>query len=152
MYGWKVEFEESKPVVWTGVILFVVPCCMSISTSNSLSTYSYVVLTTLSTLYSFFIEKDTVYVGKRKLLEKRIETERITVASRTIPSEPSIPPRYKVSVSYVRSSNSGKSLLGRGTGTAERGYNEFFDINGKMDQEKFERWFAELIERVMSGR
>jgi len=133
LYGWKVEFEKSKPLVWAGVIL-------------------YVLLTSLSTLYSFFVEKDTVYVGKRKTLAKRIETERITVASSTVPSKPNQPPRYKIDLTYVRSSNGGKSLLGRGAGADERGYNEFFDEEGTMDQLKFERWVGGLVERVMEER
>jgi signal peptidase complex subunit 2 len=24
LYGWKIEFEEAKPVVWVGVLLFVI--------------------------------------------------------------------------------------------------------------------------------
>lgn len=148
LYGWKVEFEKSKPLVWAGVILYVAASSCSRLYSH-LSCCRYVLLTSLSTLYSFFVEKDIVYVGKRKTLAKRIETERITVASSTVPSKPSQPPRYKINVTYVRSSNGGKSLLGRGAGADERGYNEFFDEEGTMDQLKFERWVSGLVERVM---
>ena len=86
------------------------------------------------------------------MLAKRIETEHINVASRTIPSQQGRAPRYSVSVSYVRSANGGKSLLGRGTGQDERGYNEFFDEEGTMDQERFEHWVGGLVERVVDGR
>ncbi|KAH8110049.1 microsomal signal peptidase 25 kDa subunit-domain-containing protein [Phellopilus nigrolimitatus] len=134
LYGWKAEFEVAKPLVWAGVIL-------------------YVILTAASTLYSFFVEKNTVYVGRRKTLAKRIETERITVASRTLPAVAArVAPRYHVSVSYMRSSNGGKSLLGRGQSNEERAYTEFFDEEGTMDQERFDRWVGALVERVMDGR
>ena len=154
LYGWKVEFEKSKPLVWAGVILYVVSLvkfrdCHSQAKSMM---FRYVLFTSLSTVYTFFVEKNTVYVGKRKTLAKRIETERITVSSSTIPSKSALPPHYKINISYVRSSNGGKSLLGRGAGADERGYNEFFDEEGAMDQLKFERWVGGLVERVMEGR
>ena len=74
------------------------------------------------------------------------------MASRTLSSESSRPPRYKITVSYVRSSNAGKSLLSRGTEADERGFNDFFDEEGTMDQERFERWVAGIVERVMEAR
>ncbi|TDL25288.1 hypothetical protein BD410DRAFT_826572 [Rickenella mellea] len=132
-YGYKVEFEKSKPIVWAGVIL-------------------YGILTVTQALYAYFVERDTVYVGKRKTLAKRIETERISVSSRTVPAKREDPPRYSLSVSYVRSANSGKSLLGRGKGTDQRGYNEFFDEEGALDQEVFDRWVAGVVENVMEEK
>jgi len=47
LYGYKVEFEQSKPIVWAGMIL-------------------YVLLTGVQTLYSYFVEGNIVYQGKRK--------------------------------------------------------------------------------------
>ena len=117
------------------------------------SPHRYVLLTTTSTLYAFFVEKDTVFVGRRKTLAKRIETEHVDISSRTLPHlTPGASPRYRVSVSYVRSSNGGKSLLGRGQASEERPYSDFFDEEGTMDQERFERWLGPLVERVMDGR
>ncbi|KAI0918404.1 hypothetical protein AcW1_009698 [Taiwanofungus camphoratus] len=133
LYGWKVEFEKSKPVVWAGLIL-------------------YLLLTTLQTLYAFFIEGDIVFVGKRKTFDKRIVTERITLTSTSTPSSPSSSPAYTLALSYVRSTSGGKSLLGKGRATAERGYNTFFDSRGVMDQEVFERWVGEMVGRVMEGK
>jgi len=131
LYGWKVEFEKSKPVVWAGVIL-------------------YLVLTSIQSLYAYFIEKDIVFEGKRKTLARRIETELITLSSRTIPSSRSAPsPKYKLSISYVHSTNSGKLLLGRGKDEDEESYNQFFDGDGVMDQEKFEEWVGARVSRVM---
>lgn len=106
----------------------------------------------MQTLYAYFVERDIVFVGKRKTLAKRIVTERITVSSRTVPSQPERAPRYSVSVAYVSSSNGGKSLLGRGTGSDEKGYNEFFDEEGTLDQERFDGWVGGLVERVMDAK
>jgi len=52
LYGWKIDFETSKPVVWAGVIL-------------------HVILPTIQTMYAYFIEGDTVFTGKRKTFSKR---------------------------------------------------------------------------------
>ncbi|PCH35103.1 hypothetical protein WOLCODRAFT_139742 [Wolfiporia cocos MD-104 SS10] len=133
LYGWKVDFEQSKPVVWAGVIL-------------------YLVLTTLQTLYAYFIEGDIIFVGKRKTFDKRIVTERITVNSTSTPSTPTSPPAYALSASFVRSTSGGKSLLGRARARSERGFHTFFDEHGIMDQEAFEHWVGELVARVMVGK
>jgi signal peptidase complex subunit 2 len=78
----------------------------------------------------------------------QIETERITVESRTQPSTPSTPPQYELSLSYVRSSNSGKSLLHRGKGHGVQGYNTFFDEEGTLDQDVFDEWVRDLVADV----
>lgn len=153
LYGWKVNFEQSKPLVWAGVILYVLLCLSSIFSFLRHVTSRYVLLTSISTLYTYFVEKDTVYVGRRKTLAKRIETERLTVASRTIPpTKPGESPSYHATISYVRSSNGGKSLLSKSQTTYERAYNEFFAEDGVLDQERFARWLAERVELVMEAR
>ncbi|EAU89321.2 hypothetical protein CC1G_03586 [Coprinopsis cinerea okayama7 len=132
-YGYKVDFETSKPVVTVGLIVYVLllPCFNG----------RYILLTTLSTLYAYFIEGDTIFVGKRKTFSKRIITERITLSSTTLPARaPSSPsPQYSVSIQYVRSTNGGKSLLGRGRTKASSPYAKFFDEKGVLDQEALER-------------
>ncbi|KAI0694030.1 microsomal signal peptidase 25 kDa subunit-domain-containing protein [Cytidiella melzeri] len=130
LYGYKIEFEKSKPVVWAGLIL-------------------YIFLTVVQTLYSYFIEGDIVFVGKRKTLDKRIVTERITISSTTIPSKQSSPPQYALTVSYVRSTGGGKSLLGKGRLSVQKGYNGFFDETGTLDQELFEQWVGEAVAGVV---
>ncbi|KAG1747333.1 microsomal signal peptidase 25 kDa subunit-domain-containing protein [Suillus lakei] len=115
LYGWKTDFEKSKPGVWVGFIL-------------------YLVLTSLQTLYSYFVEGDTIFVGRRKTFSKRIITERITISSRTLPS-----------------TSGGKSLLAKGRTHEAKEYSAFFDEKGVMAQEVFERWIGELVEAVMEG-
>ncbi|PFH48135.1 hypothetical protein AMATHDRAFT_150543 [Amanita thiersii Skay4041] len=144
LYGYKIEFEKSKPVVWVGLIL-------------------YCLLTTLQTLYAYFVQGDVVFVGKRKTFSKRIVTERIIISSRTIPakklsapssssSSNSIPPNYSLSLTYHRSSSGGKTLLARGKTRGTKEYNAFFDEKGNMDQERFEKWVGEMVESAMEGK
>ncbi|KAI0754310.1 microsomal signal peptidase 25 kDa subunit-domain-containing protein [Daedaleopsis nitida] len=133
LYGWRVPFEQSKPGVWAGVIL-------------------YVLLTLMQTLYAYFVEGDIVFVGKRKTFDKRIVTERITINARTTPSSPQSPPAYALGLTYVRSAAGGKTLLGRGRSSEERPFTAFFDENGVLDQESFERWVGETVGRVMEGK
>ncbi|OSD05193.1 hypothetical protein PYCCODRAFT_1432946 [Trametes coccinea BRFM310] len=133
LYGWKVPFEQSKPAVWAGVI-------------------AYVVLTIAQTLYSYFIEGDIVFVGKRKTFDKRIVTERITITSRPTPSTPQTPPGYALALTYVRSAAGGKTLLGKGRAQEERPFTAFFDERGVLDQDAFERWVGDVVGRVMDGK
>ncbi|KAH7097018.1 microsomal signal peptidase 25 kDa subunit-domain-containing protein [Auriculariales sp. MPI-PUGE-AT-0066] len=68
LYGYKNDFEKAKPVVWAGVIL-------------------YVILSSLQTLYAYFIEQNIIFEGKRKTLQGRIETETVTLSSKTQPAQ-----------------------------------------------------------------
>ncbi|KAI0034687.1 signal peptidase complex subunit 2, partial [Vararia minispora EC-137] len=130
LYGYYRDFETAKPVVWVGVSL-------------------YVLLAGLQALYAYFIERDIVFVGKRKTFDKRIVTERVTISSRTQPSTPQSPPAYALDLSFVRSASGGKSLLGKSADTQTRPYTAFFDVDGGMDQLMFESWVGELVGRAM---
>jgi len=139
LYGWKIDFEKSKPVVWAGVIL-------------------YVILSFVQTLYAYFIERDIVFLGKRKTFDKRIVTERITITSQTVPhstkpstDKPSPCPSYNFNISYLRSASSGKSLLAKGKASKTRPYNELFDEDGLLDVSVFETWVGQAVEDVMDG-
>ncbi|KAG8807107.1 hypothetical protein FRC17_004652 [Serendipita sp. 399] len=142
-YGYKVEFEKSKPAIWVGVIL-------------------YVVLSGAQALYTYLIEGDTVFEGKRKTYAKRVESERIRVDARTIPAQPSkavsgVPsvlnaPSYQISMSYVRTTNSGKTVIHKGKERVEASYATFFDSEGRMDIAKFETWVSSAMARVMGVR
>jgi len=136
LYGWKIDFETAKPVVWAGLIL-------------------YVVLSVVQMLYAYFVEGDTVFIGKRKTFNKRIVTERITISSRSIPhssSSQSPPcPSYSLTVSYLRSTSSGKSLLAKGKTTRTKPFNQFFEESGTLNLDAFEGWVGEAVEEVMDG-
>ncbi|KAG6818380.1 hypothetical protein H0H93_005453 [Arthromyces matolae] len=133
LYGYKVPFGESKPLVWIGLI-------------------TYVVLTAVQSLYAFFIEGNVIFVGRRKTFSKRIITERITISSKTERVKNSKPPSYSLSLHYVRSTSGGKSLLAKGKKLGSQGYNTFFDGVGTLNQDKFERWVGELVEEAMEGK
>lgn len=127
----------------------------------------------MQSLYAYFIEGEIVYMGKRKTFSRRvcasilrdfvardldlcsflqIVSERITLTSRTTPAKASTPPSYNLSISYVRSASNGKSLLAKGKTQRVEGYNAFFDEEGTMDQERFEKWVGELVEEAMEGK
>ncbi|KAF7296601.1 Signal peptidase complex component [Mycena chlorophos] len=158
LYGYKVEFEASKPVVWAGLIL-------------------YILLTCTQTLYSYFVEGDIIYVGKRKTFSKRIETERITISSRTIPvattdptmvpppdedgifgaaseiiAERTLPsvPQYHLSITYLRSTSANKSLLARNKTSSQTPYTVFFHADGVLNAAAFERWVGAAVEQSMA--
>jgi len=139
LYGWKIDFEKSKPVVWAGVIL-------------------YVILGLVQALYAYFIERDIVFLGKRKTFDKRIVTERITITSQTAPhslksrtDKYSLCPSYNFTISYLRSASNGKSLLAKGKTSKIRPYNELFDEDGLLDVSIFETWVGQAVEDVMDG-
>jgi len=131
LYGWKADFAKSKPLVTLGVAL-------------------YFILTALQTLYIYFVEGNTVFVGKRKTIDRRISTERLEVASKTAPSTPTTPPQYSLEVTYLHSANGGKALIKRGRETGRKGYNSFFDADGNMDVLIFETWIDSLVSKATS--
>jgi len=142
LYGYKVEFEPSKPLVTAGLVV-------------------YILLTAAQSLYAYFIEGSTIFVGKRKTFSKRIISERIQLNSTSLPPSPSTlsktpspanSPSYQLSISYVRSTNGGKSLLAKGRTKASKSYSAFFDEQGTMNQQVFERWVGELVEHGMDGK
>ena len=72
LYGWKVEFEKSKPVVWLGLIVCVFSVHPYYSGVNTSCTSRYILLTAIQTLYAYFVEGDIIFVGKRKTFSKRV--------------------------------------------------------------------------------
>ncbi|KAF8741806.1 Microsomal signal peptidase 25 kDa subunit (SPC25), partial [Rhizoctonia solani] len=133
LYSWKKDFEESKPMVWVGVIL-------------------YMLLTGAQTLYAYFVERDTVFVGKRKTVNKRIETERLTIGAKTLPSNKknvSTGPRYVLTASYVHTANGGKSLIRKAKQTTEATFTTWFDEEGRMDEVAFGEWLSGFVEKLV---
>jgi len=139
-WGYKVEFERAKTGLWIGFIL-------------------YLILTTAQTAYIYFVEGETIFIGKRKTYAKRVETEHIRVESRTVApmysrlkigvKSTENAPTYELGMSYIRLTNGGKTLIHKGKETFAALYATFFDEEGKMDVPKFEEWVAERMARVM---
>ncbi|CAE6493929.1 unnamed protein product [Rhizoctonia solani] len=133
LYSWKKDFEESKPMVWIGVIL-------------------YMLLTGAQTLYAYFVERDTVFIGKRKTVNKRIETERLTIGAQTLPAEkkdPSVGPRYVLTANYVHTTNNGKSLIRKAKQSTEATFTSWFDEEGRMDQVAFGEWLGTFVDKLV---
>jgi signal peptidase complex subunit 2 len=78
----------------------------------------------------------------------------LPVSSSTLSTTPSPTnaPSYQLAVSYVRSTNGGKSLLAKGRTSASQSYSAFFDEKGTMNQVVFEQWVGELVEQGMDGK
>jgi len=79
------------------------------------------ILTTAQTAYIYFVEGQTIFIGKRKTYAKRVETEHIRVESRTVApryssmrigvKSPGNAPNYELGMSYIRLTNGGKTLI-----------------------------------------
>lgn len=52
----------------------------------------------------------------------------------------------------MQSTSGGKSLLAKNRAQGSKEYSAFFDENGVMVQEVFERWVGELVEGTMEGK
>ncbi|KAG8901903.1 hypothetical protein FRB99_005006 [Tulasnella sp. 403] len=152
LYSWKISFQESKLGVFFGVVL-------------------YALLSTAQMAYIYFVEGDTVFVGKRKTLAKRIETERLTTSSRTTRPKPSsdgsvkplvpslstayprststyLPPHYRLTMQYKVTASGGKSLIRKTRVEDERCYADFFDEKGTLDESRFVSWVTALVAKV----
>ncbi|KAG8871526.1 hypothetical protein FRB97_008605 [Tulasnella sp. 331] len=156
-YSWKISFEESKMGVMAGVSL-------------------YMLLSAGQMLYAYFVEGNTVFVGKRKVLAKRIETERLIAQSRTTHPKPSasspaqlvpssilstvyprstspyLPPHYKLALQYMRTTSGGKTHIRNGKVEDERCYADFFDENGSLDESRLAAWVLALVQNVETAQ
>jgi len=132
-YAWRRnDFEGTKPLVAVGVAL-------------------YFILTSLQTLYIWYVEKETIFVGKRKTLDKRILTERLTISSKSTKSTPKTPPMYSLEITYLHSANSGKTTLKKGRETGQKEYNALFDSEGYLVMEVLEEWVDGLVAKAISS-
>jgi len=131
LYGYLVEFEKSKIGVAVGVAL-------------------YMILSTLQYLYQWFVEKDVIFVGKRRSVAGRIETERLILTSKLNP-KPRTNPTYTLTLSYKRTTNGGKTLLHSASPKpmVETPVARWFDKEGNMDVPGFEAWVGDLVAGAM---
>jgi signal peptidase complex subunit 2 len=179
LYGWKTDFEKSKPGVWAGFILQV----FTLKSSRSLFYLKYlasqlprphlpsdIILLLRGGRYRLCRPTEDLFKESQSepsftplipLISVQIITERITISSRTLPvpssklslkPSPTNSPSYSLSINYVQSTSGGKSLLAKGRTQEAKEYSAFFDEKGVMAQEVFERWIGELVEAVMEGK
>ncbi|BGP03903.1 signal peptidase complex subunit 2 [Rhodotorula toruloides] len=158
-YGYVTEFHESKYWVSVGVVL-------------------YVVLNTVLALYVAYVEKNIIFVGKRRTIASRISTERLTISSlafssptshttsswipfplsllashlhsplHSSPSQAATYPLYSLTLEYTHSSNANKSLLASSSSTLARYFGEMVDSEGRVARGEVERWLGEAFGEV----
>jgi len=89
LYSYRLEYENSKPVIWIGLIACVLardhPCC---SFLLSILHLRYIALSLSQALYAYFIEGDTIFVGKRKTFDKRVRVRFAGVGSSFMLTDP----------------------------------------------------------------
>ncbi|GAA5977209.1 hypothetical protein JCM11641_003877 [Rhodosporidiobolus odoratus] len=160
-YGYKTQFRESKELVGSGVVV-------------------YVVLNTVLALYAAFVEKNTIFVGKRRTFSSRITTELLTLSSLASassshttssswvpfpisllapsPKSPATPsssaapvtyPLYTLTLTHSHSSNANKSLLHAKEVERTHAFGGWFDEEGRIARRKVERWLEEGLREVV---
>lgn len=152
LYSWKISFEESRLGVFIGVAL-------------------YALLSAVQMGYIYFVEGDTVFIGKRKTLDKRIQTERLSALSKTTRPKPQslapssaptlplstfypratsayLPPHYHLTMNYALTVSGGKALIRADKVEDERCYADFFDSKGMLDEARFVAWVSAMLEKV----
>ncbi|CED84763.1 SPCS2, SPC2 [Phaffia rhodozyma] len=129
--GWayRHSWEESKGPLKIAVVL-------------------YAILSTISYLYTYFIQGQKIFVGKRKTLtDGRIETSIITVSTSTkLSPKPERIPLYNISLSSLTSTNAGKSLLSRIENEGSKSIGAFVSADGVVDRVELESWLNGLLE------
>ncbi|PWN47945.1 hypothetical protein IE53DRAFT_389892 [Violaceomyces palustris] len=124
----------------------------------------YVVLSAIQTLDSY-MQGSKIFEGKRKTVSKRIETERLSISSPSLPKavikppaggtlakgeKPTlIPPAYTLKIDYTRKSNNGKSLLGKKKTSITLGHmGEWFTEEGEFIESIFEQRLISNLEKA----
>ncbi|KDE07283.1 hypothetical protein MVLG_02503 [Microbotryum lychnidis-dioicae p1A1 Lamole] len=154
-YGYVVEFHQSKFGSTIGVIV-------------------YSILNTLYWLYVTYVEKQTIFQGKRRTFASRISTETISLSStaRSIPQEPyNFPfshwtktktqtnptaaaddyPLYTLHLSYIHTSNNGKSLIRSFEKTLTKSFREWVDSQGVVHKRLLENDLQALLSECLEG-
>lgn len=106
-----------------------------------------------------YIQGNRIFIGKRKTLSNRIETEHLTISSPPLPKaiattssdgkKTLTPPAYSLEVDYTRTSNGGKSLIRRAKETVQLGdFGQWFTEEGEFVQELFEQRLIGVLQEV----
>jgi len=97
----------------------------------------FVVLSLATWFYTTYVERDCIFVGKRKIFSGRIETENVRLRS-TVHGEPFADPPYVLTLHYAHSSNGGRSLIRSQTSTLSLKLGSVFDVKGALARARFE--------------
>ncbi|SCV74643.1 BQ2448_7672 [Microbotryum intermedium] len=163
-YGYVVEFHQSKFWCAIGVTVYFFFGLVN----------SYAILSTLYWVYVNYVEKETIFQGKRRTFASRISTETLTLSSsaRSLPQEPynfpfshftSSPktqmtpketssfPNYTLTLGYTHTSNNGKSLIRSFDKTLTRPLKEWFDTEGVLRRSALENELECLWKECLEG-
>ncbi|KAK9898186.1 hypothetical protein P389DRAFT_30296 [Cystobasidium minutum MCA 4210] len=126
LYAYKVPFQESRDYVIAAVVL-------------------YMLLSGVLAAYVKYIEKDTIFEGRRKVFAGRFETQALKITSSCEPYTPI----YNLSFSYTHSSNGGKSLIREYKKDISKPFNEVFDEEGVLVRSELEKTLKGVIDEAL---
>ncbi|CAG8483703.1 5521_t:CDS:2 [Ambispora leptoticha] len=131
-YTYFTPFQESKDVTLVCVI-------------------AYLILNTLMVAYSLFVEKDTIFVGCPMGMDKNSEKYHKLIIHTTTKRYSDI---YNITFEVKHkndASRASSSINNSNVYTISRSYGGWFDVNGVLDTEIFEKVLAEGIRVALSG-
>ncbi|WVW85309.1 hypothetical protein I302_107347 [Kwoniella bestiolae CBS 10118] len=176
LYSLKVDFEDSKPILWVAVV-------------------GYTVIQAVLWSWKRWVEKGEVFKGKRRRMVKRIETDHIQILSSTSLDPPSLPqltlsphtrpssptsiptspissspstlpapptltsysssggngPSYNLQLTLSITSNNGKSLIHKSRLIVGKLVGELVDESGGVEKYEFERWLNTVLDDLGAG-
>lgn len=129
--------------------------------ATGLAVIAYVLLSSAQALDAY-LQGDRIFVGKRKMLSNRIETEALIISSPSLPKATLsagkdsatgrkwiTPPVYTLEIEYARRSNGGKSLLRRSREKTALGHlGEWFTQDGEFIEPIFEKRLVEALQKA----
>ncbi|EST07381.1 Signal peptidase complex subunit 2 [Kalmanozyma brasiliensis GHG001] len=120
----------------------------------------YIILSGIQ-LADSYLQGNNIFIGTRKTVSNRIESEHLTIASPSLPKavkkgsktsdgKPILtPPAYTLKFDYTRKSNKGKSLLARKSGSLPLGHlGEWFTEEGEFVEHVFEQRLISGLEKA----
>ncbi|CAG8524240.1 8476_t:CDS:2 [Diversispora eburnea] len=126
-YGHITPFNDSKMVVIQCVIV-------------------YLILNLISFIYTFFIEKDIIFDGKKQ--DDSINYK-ITIHT----NSKRYSDIYNITFEFVGKETTGNKVSIRNSNfSISKSFGYWFDVNGVMDQERFEGTLKEGLEAAITGK
>ncbi|CAG8820077.1 32447_t:CDS:1, partial [Racocetra persica] len=102
--------------------------------------YRYFILNLILVIYTFIFEKDIIFLGEKNTSEMK---ERLTIHTNT----KKYSDIYNITFEFHGSNSSSKTKH-----KIEKSFGNWFDVNGLLSTEIFERELADGLESVRSGK
>ncbi|CAG8577282.1 1025_t:CDS:2 [Dentiscutata heterogama] len=123
-YGHVTPFNESKEITLICVV-------------------SYFVLNFILVIYTFLFEKDIIFLGEKNTPDMK---ERLTIHTNT----KKYSDIYNITFEFHGNNSSGKTIVSKHK--ISKSFGNWFDVNGLMSTELFEKELANGLELVKSGK